>query len=275
MEINVGDADMLNIENLARLEKIPEDYLPLPNDIWDKVEQAYGSGNIGALFWEGSIPRGDFRPGSSDADFVAIIKSGIERGQASELQERLAELEPKWQNLGITRLDVFALSEDDIHKAQKQKSVFILATDAIQVLGDKSYDLSFAVPDTKLELVRLLNGGLCGHVDWAFSEDRISTNSRWISKMAMRAIYGIAMINGAKYERKMTEYRAGVEQYTPEYITLFDELCSAMNRTWTEQNIEHFHREITDIGERLDVMFSSSTYLAKDKSELMTSEVSI
>lgn len=104
----MGKIDLLNaqpiITNRSNYNFIPQELRELGDDIEKIAKEVYRE--ILTINWHGSIVRDDFVYEESDADFTIFIKNNFVDGHRTKRDNLLNTILPKWQNRGITMLDV-------------------------------------------------------------------------------------------------------------------------------------------------------------------------
>ena len=207
-----------DLKPISSLENVPKNLRGLADDIVLIAEQIYGKENIAAIYWHGSIPRGDFVKNESDADLDIITHKTPVRGHRKKRQILIEKILPKWEKLGIADFDVVAIGKDELHHKDREADVFFCATDSIKIAGDTQFDLNFSLPNTTQELVTLLSGSFKLWIQYIKGGELSQQDSkRQIQKRTVRAIYGLAMLNGAPYQRNWRKYETSIMTYLPNY----------------------------------------------------------
>lgn len=207
----------------ASFENIPSDLIGLGDDIREVSEKVYGEWV--AINWHGSIPRGDFVYGESDADFTIITKDALPEGHQEMRRSLLDELALKWSERGVAKLDVIAVPLEELHEDFRRNVLFFCYSDGINIEGSKDLDLSFVLPETSQDLVQLLNKKYALWVEAAKEEGgEVPSLVEQLRKRTIRAIYSKAMLQGAPYVRGWRTYGNNLTKYADQYSELYSRL---------------------------------------------------
>lgn len=217
---------MMNIRNMCSEQQISIELRPLLNEAISLYRNIYRDSLV-SLFLAGSIPRGDFVRGESDADFYAVIETDITRELESELRQKLSELSRVWRPHGITSVDGKSIKYNERHRRKNQRTMFILGTDSICIHGTQ-LKLDFAIPNTADELALMLNENAkkrLKNIDDRLQERRSNSKDiQRIVKLTKRCAFGVALLRGASYSPKHRLYPGVIKQYVPELSTQVDDL---------------------------------------------------
>lgn len=214
------------IINRSDYKKIPLDIRELGDDVREIAENVY-SGDILSIDWHGSIPRGDFVFGESDADITIFIGHNFESGHREKREKLLRDILPKWRNRGICKLDVIAVPKPEFHKDARRNGLFFTESDGIFLPGFPRLDFSYTLPKTNLELVEILNRYFKLWILDARNNIPELTKSQiyqQVWKRTYRAIYGLAILDGAPYEQNWRSYPKFIKEYTPQYTETIQQL---------------------------------------------------
>lgn len=213
------------LRSTASLEKVPNDLLGLGDDIRKISEKVYGQWV--AINWHGSIPRGDFVAGESDADFTIITKEALPEGHQELRKSLLDDLATKWAERGVAKLDVIAVPLEELHEPFRRNVLFFCYSDGVNIEGSDNLDLSFVLPETSQELTQLLNKKFELWIETA-KEDG-GEDVRYVEqlrKRTIRAIYACAMLQGAPYLRGWRTYGPNIDIYASKYSQLYSNLIN-------------------------------------------------
>lgn len=211
----------LEIINKSSLDKIPERYKTLLDELLKKIKEKHHE-KVVAVYLVGSLGRGEYEEGYSDINIYIILNEDDSVGQISRHDFGL--------NLRVFTKDCFM---SDISK----KFRFIARADGVLLYGE---DLTKdeKLPKAGLFLALELNDDILDILDEAMkwveenptaTPIQISQKSRWLAKRLIDFIYGVAMSNKPQYtasrkerierileefpERKVIDTLMGVTQY--------------------------------------------------------------
>lgn len=221
----IKEIKLSELQSISSLDKVPDNLLGLIDDIRDIAEKVYG--NWVAINWHGSIPRGDFVFGESDADFSIITQVALPEGHFELRRSLLEEIVPKWGYFGVAKLDVIAVPIKEIHESFRQIILFFCYSDGFNIDGSKELDLSFVVPETVQELTHLLNKNFALWIELV--KEKGSQDEPFVQqlrKRTIRAIYAYAMLQGAPYLRGWRTYGPNIEMYASRYSKLYTDLVN-------------------------------------------------
>jgi predicted nucleotidyltransferase len=209
---------MLEINNDTSKENVPVELLILVDEVKAVYKQISGD-KLVAIYLAGSIPRGQFRSGKSDADFYAIVNIPKNSDSVKAIKEKLLKLGKKWIQRGVTNVDSKILYLEEINHTKNRRTAFIIQTDAICIYG-QPVDLSFSIPENVIDLATLMNK--LAKIRLRKIENRLSSglsqekDIRRITKLTIRCAYGLALLAGAPYAPDYTIYQREIEKFVPE-----------------------------------------------------------
>lgn len=213
--------DLSELKSRSSLEMVPNDIKPLADDITGIAEEVYG--DWVAINWHGSIPRGDFVWGESDADFSIITKIEPTMEQKEIRNKMLDDIVPKWIGLGVAKLDVIALGIEEIHNDSRRNGMFFCYTDGINLPGSQELNLEFVLPKDRKELVNLLNRYFELWVKTVREKNTYEPSEvQQVRKRTIRAIYADAFLEGAPYERSWKKYGDNIKIYAPGWLEKYN-----------------------------------------------------
>jgi predicted nucleotidyltransferase len=248
---------MIEVENRTSLEKIPEELRLLVDEVVEVYKLVFGE-SLTAVYLAGSIPRGQFRAGKSDADFYAVIDEQRNLDLKKVFKEKLNELNKKWVQKGVTSIDGDVLYFNELKNDKNLRTAFILQTDAVCVYG-KPIDLSFAVPESALDLATLMNK--LAKIRLRKIENRLIEGTsqkkdiRRITKLTLRCAFGIALIEGALYTPEYSQYQIEIDKYVPELSENIKRLLALSNNSIPTQEMINIAKSAIDIAEKRGIKF--------------------
>lgn len=216
---------------------IPSNVAVILDDVINELVRICGS-SLSAVYLEGSVGRGDFRPGKSDIDIVAILSSPL-TPQKDTIRNRIRPGIAARYAGQILDISMPLLSEIDANL----RTQFILATDGLLLHG-QTYVPASPLPVTYQEVVRILAVPLLSRVDEAHGAidaiDRgesvdVARVSRWFSKQVLRLAFGIALLRGAEYSSRLSDAADAIEDVVPELGGIAKDLMRYDTQTATDK----------------------------------------
>ncbi|MFT4039323.1 MAG: nucleotidyltransferase domain-containing protein [Thermomicrobiales bacterium] len=219
------------IRNRCSLSRVDARLLPLIEAAGAGIAACCGE-CITAVRLQGSVARGEARPGHADLDMIALLDGP----PAPAVEECVAALAAR---LGastdlVTRCDLEVIDGRDLAPFRR----FVLMTDsfclsgedgltALEVTMDRAALASLVTPDPAVMLP--------DYLDWAndlagASEDEIRFASRTIGKDALKILRGVVLLRGAPYEVATPDLAAQIPQYAPEHAPLAAALLAHYQR---------------------------------------------
>lgn len=204
----------LDVKNKCSADKIPEPYKSMLNDLISKVQAHYKE--VAAIYLVGSLGRGEYEEGYSDANVYIILNMDDERGQAGREDfmfslrvftraEFLADTSKKYRI--IAKADGILLYGEDLVKDEKPKAGLLLALtlneDILNVID---------------EAIKWMNGN-----PEATPLD-ISKKSRRLAKRFIDFIYGVVMLNKPQYTSSRAERIERINEMYPENKQMLETL---------------------------------------------------
>lgn len=245
--------NLLELRSTSSQEKVPDELLGLIDDIRYIAEKVYG--NWVAINWHGSIPRGDFVFGESDADFSIITQDALPEGHFELRRSLLEEIVPKWGNFGVAKLDVVAVPIEEIHESFRRIILFFCYSDGFNIDGSEELDLSFVVPQTVQELTQLLNKNFALWIEVV--KEKGSKDEPFVHqlrKRTIRAVYAYAMLQGAPYLRGWRTYGPNIEMYARRYSKLYTDLVNnSVSFAGLVDSSEIVRRDLENAGIKFEV----------------------
>lgn len=244
------------INNRSSYRNIPDNLKILGEEIAAIAEVVYQ--DIIAINWHGSIPRGDFAPGESDADITIFIKNDFQDGHRDKRETMLDAIRSKWEDRGIVKLDVIAVPESQLHEDFRRNALFFCESDGIYLPNFGELDLKFTIPKTNLELVTLLNRYFQLWITDAkagipeLTEKQVY-NQVW--KRTYRAIYALAILGGAPYEQNWRLYPDLIQKKTPQHFGL---IMPLMQKDIALNEIIKIAEEVSGLLKTKGLVFQSS-----------------
>lgn len=212
-----------SITNKASLDNLPESFTGLLEDILGVVDGIYGRYGIGSVFWRGSLMRGDFQYNLSDADIVVIT---IDRLPTDHIVRRKTALDPvnhKWRKLaGLEMVDMVAMSEDAMDRPNRAKDMAELAVDGVKVTGDRDYDMSRYLPNTRLDWAQVHTSSKRLRARGVRASGLTEAmQKRQMVKHILRSMNDLAIVKGAPFTLSLLEMERNVEAYCPDLLDDF------------------------------------------------------
>lgn len=214
------NSDLANLKpviiNRSLYDEVPENLRELGNDIEKIAKEVYH--DVLSIDWHGSIPRGDFILGESDADFTIFINGEFEDKHKVKRQKLVDEVIPKWQARGVTKIDLIAIPKSQFHEDFRRNGLFFTESDGIFLPGYPRLDFSYTLPKNNLELVEILNRYF---KLWILdAEDNVPELTKeqiyqQVWKRTYRAIYALAILDGAPYEQNWRIYPELIKKHAP------------------------------------------------------------
>jgi predicted nucleotidyltransferase len=250
---------MIEIKNDCSENNIPSELKTLISQVIEIYKNIFGD-KLVAVYIAGSIPRGNFTKGKSDADFYAVVDIARDELHSEELSKNLANLELSWQGKGLTTIDGEVITTNEIHSLKKRRTAFILHTDSILIFGRKQ-NFMFAVPDSSKELATLLNGLAKKRlrkieVRLAAGTSEAKDINR-ITKLTIRCAFGVALIRGATYSPAYKTYPAAISKYVPELTPVINSVLEeSSNSKYPTSRMINAAEQAISLAEDLGVHFA-------------------
>lgn len=230
--------DNVIIRNHCGWEKIDNPFLPL-------IEAARAGMNAccGDLLREirlqGSIARGDARPGLADLDMIGLLHGSPSEDVHCCLEELAA-------SLGVTtslvsRFDLEAIDAVELQPFRR----FVLSSDSLCVHGADTLTQQTQSME-RVALARLVTSELAEivseYVEWAddlrsASESERRFACRIIAKDLLKVLRGVLLLRGASYEVAIPQIAGQTSDVAPEATDIADRLLSLYCEPITD--VEH------------------------------------
>jgi predicted nucleotidyltransferase len=205
-------------KNTASTKNIPAQLHPLVSQII-KVYQDYYQANLRAIYLNGSLVRGEWKPGN-DIDVIGFVTGNFARDDPQLAQLLAITL----QGSGVKASNIDPLTITDAFRNNPTPRMLyrmmILSLDGVCVWGDK-IDLPSVPTDPVTFASRL-------YFDFKAASDRYSSMSfdgskdilrraKKVAKMVLRLANGIAVINGAPFSSSYVTSLQHIKQSAPEW----------------------------------------------------------
>ncbi len=139
------------ILNTASLENLPLELREAVDELLKTYQAIYGE-QLESVYVQGSSVRGEYEPGASDVNALAITSRPASPDDAHRLT-RARQILGRGHN--IRKLDARAMLRSDLDQVPREQ--FIIATDSILLYG-RAYEPPAAFPEVGSDLARLLSG---------------------------------------------------------------------------------------------------------------------
>ncbi|MBI4215306.1 MAG: nucleotidyltransferase domain-containing protein, partial [Parcubacteria group bacterium] len=203
-----------DVTNRCSVDKIPEPYKSMLNDLVSKTQTQYKE--VVAIYLVGSLGRGEYEEGYSDVNVYIILDIDDKQGQAVREDfmfslrifsraEFLAESSKKYRV--IAKADGILMFGEDLVKDKKPKAGLLLAL----TLNE--------------DILEIMDGA----IQWMNENPRatpfdISKKSRRLAKRFIDFIYGVVMANKPQYTSSRAERVERINEMYPENQTILETL---------------------------------------------------
>lgn len=216
----------VTVRNRCSIEHLAGDHRLLIEDAVASGTAAFGEG-LAEIRVQGSIARGEARPGQSDIDLMLVLTSSPtadDQLQCAELSQRLATAHPV-----VSRVDLDVAWAGHLSEFQR----FVLSSDSLSVHGTDALTRPVQRWDRR-RLARLVTPDAGAMLDdyraWADElvltpdEAEVRFASRVVGKDFLKVLRGLALMRGSPYDVAMPAIRGRVVRMTPEFVPLADAL---------------------------------------------------
>jgi predicted nucleotidyltransferase len=226
------------VHNTCSPERIDPLFVPLVEAVRDGMVRCCGDW-LREVRLQGSIARGDARPGKADLDMIAILDGPPSRHVGQCLEDLAARIGD--QNELVSQLDLEALESSHLGEFQR----FVLSSDSLCVFGTDSLTLP-AQSMERMALVRLVTPDPTNMIpDYLGWIEELPTSddaerrfaSRIIGKDLLKVMRGVHLLRGGAYHVAIAEIASGLPETTLEADGVVRQLYALYDRPTTDVDV--------------------------------------
>ncbi|WP_169461088.1 nucleotidyltransferase domain-containing protein [Ktedonobacter racemifer] len=204
------------INNETSTEKIESLYFPLIDEALSIYQEIFQDALI-EIRLLGSVPRGEAHPGSSDIDFMALIREKSREASLSLLQESSRRLQSTY--LFVSQVDLDCFDVASLSPFQR----FVLSSDSLSIYGKDEFTKKVQMIKRE-HLASLVTPNITALVQeytdaihLLESKEALRQMSRVIGKDLLRCLRYILIVEQGIYEKTIENIHKQLLHTLPEY----------------------------------------------------------